>query len=102
MKKKSLQTSLEELERTDSGVRKAAEKYAETVDAMIDHNTVTIETTSEPDGLGRQHFSVVWWDGDFHMGPRWRGQHFHDRVTPYAERAKEEGKRVIVRAKVKA
>lgn len=80
---KGLQRELEELERADPAVRKAAQKYAEMVDKMIDRNTVTIETTTEPDGLGRQHFSVVWWDENHHQGARWRGQHFFMKVEDY-------------------
>ena len=96
---KGLGRQLKRLEQTDPKVGAAAKKYAELVDAMIDHDTVTIETTTAPDALGRQRFSIVWWDESFHMGPQWRGQHFHDRIEPHIARAKAYGKRVVVRAK---
>lgn len=81
--RRSLQRELEKLEQTDPAVAKAAEKYREMVDTMLDHGTTTIETTTEPDGMGRQRFSVVWWDEGFHAGPQWRGQHFFMRLDEF-------------------
>lgn len=99
MPRRSLQRDLEVMERTVPKVRDAAKKYAETVDAMIDHGTVTIETTTEPDGMGRQRFSVVWWDGSFHLGPRWRGQHYFMRMDEFLKMpgSVAKGRRVIQR-----
>lgn len=80
---RGLQRELDELERTDPKVSAAAKKYAETVADITDRTVVTIETQTEPDGLGRQRFSVQWWDDGFHLGPRWRGQVFFMRVDDF-------------------
>jgi hypothetical protein len=80
---RGLQRQLEELEQTDPAVGAAAKKYAETVAEITDKTVVTIETTTEPDGMGRQRFSVQWWDEDFYLGPRWRGQVYFCRVDDF-------------------
>jgi hypothetical protein len=72
--------ALKRLERTDPKVGAAAKKYAETLDKILDHGTTSIETTTEPDALGRQRFAVVWWDEE---QARWRGQHFFMRLDEF-------------------
>lgn len=47
------------------------------------HFVVTV--MSDPDGMGRQLFSMDWFDPDFWSGPSQRGQMFHARLAEYVE-----------------
>lgn len=128
MRRGGLGRALEELERADPNARRAAENYDTVMRQLLgktcrkclgtgaivtqegtarcpcenDHNTVTFETDGPKDGLGRYHFAIRWWDDGFHMGPQWRGQHFHDRIEPHIGKAKADGKAVVVRPRRRA
>lgn len=78
-----LQRELDLLERSDPRVAKAAAKYRATVAELTDRAVVNIETVTEPDGLGRQRFTVTWWDEGCHLGPRWRGQVYFMRLDDF-------------------
>lgn len=47
------------------------------------HYVVTV--MSDPDGMGRQLFSMDWFDPNFWSGPQQRGQFFHARLAEYVE-----------------
>lgn len=66
-----------------------------------DHKTITFETDGQKDGQGRYHFSMRWFDPQFHLGPQWRGQHFHAQLEPYLTKAKADGMACVVRPRRK-
>lgn len=63
---------------------------------QMDLKTVTVELQEGPDGKGRHHFTVYWWNPDFHTGPQWRAQCFHANYSHQLEYWRKQGRRVVV------
>lgn len=55
--------------------------------------TEYFEVYSKPDGFGRQHFAILWWDTSW---KKWRGQHFRSQLDDYTTKTKARGRKVAI------
>lgn len=65
------------------------------MDKELPEDTVEFQVFSHNDSQGRCHFSIRWFDPEYHLGPITRGQHFFGKISEWIKPYEQNGKKII-------